>query len=104
MKKRRAQRKQEERIKEEKEDQEEKQETTEEEIRAEPLTEEEVQRRIAELFRMTDLQGGYAFSETGMEFLKMQLELIADYIRLAQMKADIAEAAIYLRIAEINHL
>lgn len=82
-------------------------ETEEEEterIEAEPLTEEDVQKRMAELFKLVDLQGGYGFSETGMELLRANLRIIDDYVCLARIKADIVEAQIRLRIAELNNL
>ena len=76
--------------------------TTEERIEAEPLTEEDVQKRMAELFKICDLQGKYSLSEEGLQILSANLRLIESYIEIAKIKADLKEAEIYLAIEQIR--
>lgn len=70
----------------------------------EPLTEADIQKRMAQLFEITRLEGKYRLTESGTEMLAAQLKLIDDYISLARIKADLAEAQIYLRAEELRNL
>ena len=73
-----------------------------ERIEVEPLTETDVQRRIAELFKLTDLQEGYGYTETGMELIRAQLRLIDNYVAIARIKADVQEANVYYAIERLR--
>ncbi len=73
-----------------------------ERIEAEPLTEEDVQKRMAELFKICDLQEGYHFSEEGLQLLSANLRLIESYVEIAKIKGSLQEAAIYLEIERMR--
>lgn len=73
-----------------------------ERIEAEPLTEEDVQKRMAELFKICDLQEGYHFSEEGLQILSANLRLIESYTEIAKIKGSLQEAAIYLEIERLR--